>query len=176
MEKTQEILKHIFDLYEDTEKSTEQVINWCEKNIERYTAWEESFRDYDLGDVLNAVDEYWRFHSNKTKPTVAKLLAMLHTNKAKVEKKKEEKEKYFSPESYYMQRDAEVGRNREYFHSHYRRACSYIHTKLLPELIGLKEWRKLNPEEWYAVALKNNLYCDFDDVLFKIKNYNVDYV
>ena len=87
MEKAQEIIKHIFELYLDDEPTDDDILVWCEKNMERYRAYEEAFKDYDTIDVLKAIDEYWRYTSNKTKPTVAKLLTMLNTNKAEKQTK-----------------------------------------------------------------------------------------
>lgn len=175
MEKTQEILKHLFDLYRDKEHSEESILNWCAKNLERYKAYESAFNNYDMLDVFKAIDEYWRYCNNKTIPTVAKLLAMLNTNKAETEKKQELRERYFSPEVDYMWRDIEIGRNLDCCLSHYRRTCSYIHKKILPELIGWHEWSKLQPDEWYALSLRNGLYNDFDALLRQIKECNIDY-
>lgn len=184
MEKTQEILKHIFGLYQDKEPTDADVINWCEKNIERYEAWKEAFEDYDMLDVFRAIDNYWRYTSNKTKPTVAKLLAMLSTEK---EVKKEQRYestggKYFNIENQYMQRDKALGINQEYFLADYRRAVNYIINDLLREKIGNFEYSKLSKDdkveelsEKYALAMKNGLFNDFDDVLKMLnpKDFNI---
>lgn len=80
MEKTLEILKHIEELYvEDPDFSKIEKMAYA--NPERVNAWVEAFKNYDLSDVLTAVDEYWRYTSNKSKPTVAKLEAMLNAKK-----------------------------------------------------------------------------------------------
>jgi hypothetical protein len=174
MEKTQEILKHIFELYQENEPADEDVIRWCEKNIERYKAWEEAFIEYDMLDVFRAIDIYWRYTSDKTKPTVAKLLAMLSTEK---EVKKERRcestgGKYFNIENQYMQRDKALGINQEYFLADYRRAVDYILNDLLREKIGNFEYSKLSKDdkvdelsEKYALAMRNGLFNEFDDVL-----------
>lgn len=174
MEKTQEILKHIFDLYSDNEQSEEDIINWCEKNVERYNAYQLAFESYDILDVFRAIDNYWRYTSNKTKPTVAKLLAMLSTEK---EVKKERRcestgGKYFNIENQYMQRDKALGINQEYFLADYRRAVNYILNDLLREKIGNFEYSKLSKDdkvdelsEKYALAMRNGLFNEFDDVL-----------
>ena len=80
MEKALEILKHIEELYvEDPDFSKIEKMAYA--NPERVNAWVEAFKNYDLSDVLTAVDEYWRYTSNKSKPTVAKLEAMLNAKK-----------------------------------------------------------------------------------------------
>lgn len=177
MEKTQEILKHIFDLYSDNEHTEEDVIRWCEKNIERYNAYKLAFEDYDMLDVFRAIDGYWRYTSNKTKPTVAKLLAMLSTEK---EVKKEQhyestSGKYFNIENKYMQRDKALGINQEYFLADYRRAVNYILTDMLRDKIGVTEYNKLSKDdkvnefsEKYALAMRNGLFNSFDEILEKL--------
>ena len=177
MEKAQEIIKHIFDLYTDKEQSEEDIINWCEKNMERYNAYQLAFESYDMLDVFRAIDNYWRYTSNKTKPTVAKLLAMLSTEK---EVKKEQRYestggKYFNIENQYMQRDKALGINQEYFLADYRRAVNYILNDLLREKIGNFEYSKLSKDdkveelsEKYALAMRNGLFNDFDNILVEV--------
>ena len=174
MEKTQEILKHIFDLYSENEQTEKDIINWCEKNVERYNAYQLAFEDYDMLDVFRAIDNYWRYTSNKTKPTVAKLLAMLSTEKeVKKEHHYETSEaKYFNIENQYMQRDKALGINQEYFLADYRRAVNYILTDMLREKIGVTEYNKLSKDdkvdelsEKYALAMRNGLFNNFDDIL-----------
>ena len=177
MEKAQEIIKHIFDLYTDKEQSEEDIINWCEKNMERYNAYQLAFENYDMLDVFRAIDNYWRYTSNKTKPTVAKLLAMLSTEK---EVKKEQHcestgGKYFNIENQYMQRDKALGINQEYFLADYRRAVNYILNDLLREKIGSFEYSKFSKgdkveelSEKYALAMRNGLFNSFDEILNKL--------
>ncbi len=177
MKKTQEILKHLFDLYEENENSKESIIRWCEKNMERYHMWEEAFAEYDMVDVFTALDNYWRFQNNKTKPTVAKILAMLNTNK-EVEKEKPldiADVKYFNIESNLMSRDLNLGRNKEYFLNDYRRAVNYILVDRLKELIGYDEYKKLSNQDKtkeitnkYNLALRNGLFNEFDDILSRV--------
>lgn len=174
MEKTQEIIKHLLDLYGDKENTDEDILNWCEKNMERYNAWKDAFTNYDLFDVFRAIDEYWRFTSNKTKPTVAKLLAMLNTNKSEQVKKEEPKQRYICPESEWIQRDIKAGKNTDCLLSHYRRAIDYITKNKLPEFIGWSEYSKIEPEQRYLLALRNGLFDGFDETLRQIKEFNID--
>lgn len=171
MEKTQEILKHLFDLYSDKENSEEEILKWCEKNMERFAMWRDAFEKYDTIDVINALDEYWRYGSNKTKPTVAKILALLNTNKVIKQKTEEDtKVRYFNIESDLMHRDMELKRNTDCILSDYKRAVDYILIDKLIELIGGFEYRKLDSvSEKYKLAVKNGLFNDFDDVMLRLK-------
>lgn len=174
MEKAQEIIKHIFDLYSEEEISAREVIKWCDKNAERYRAYVDAFEQYDLYDVLLVIDEYWRYHSNKTKPTVAKILSMLRTNKAKVEVNEPIK-MYRCIEEELFRNDIKLGRNAKCLYHHYRRSVDYILYTLLPAKIGSEEYKKLNEEKdvdvrgrLYSIAVENGLFNDFDKVLQQV--------
>lgn len=175
MEKAQEIIKHIFELYLDDEPTDDDVLVWCEKNMERYRAYEEAFKDYDTIDVLKAIDEYWRYTSNKTKPTVAKLLTMLNTNKAEKQTKAEEKAKYFCIEEKLFHQDKELGRNTNCWYPHYKKAVEYILEKLLPSVIGMEEFNRIKSDDLsevrgrkYRLALENGLFDKFDEILQQV--------
>ena len=175
MEKAQEIIKHIFELYLDDEPTDDDVLVWCEKNMERYRAYEEAFKDYDTIDVLKAIDEYWRYTSNKTKPTVAKLLTMLNTNKAEKQTKTEEKAKYFCIEKDFFHKDIELKRNTNCYYPHYKKAVDYILNKLLPSTIGMEEFKRLDCYDYtitrgkqYKIALENGLFNKFDEILQQV--------
>jgi len=86
MEKTQEIIWHIEELY-TVKPDKDKFIKSCEENPTRYQAWEDAFKEYDLSDVLTAIDEYWEFKNSKTKPNVAQIKAKL--NAKQTEKLKE---------------------------------------------------------------------------------------
>lgn len=74
---TLQILKHIEELYGTP--STIQKIDTLERDQPTlYEAWTDAFKEYDLADVLSAIDEYWVYKSDKTRPTVAKIKALLH--------------------------------------------------------------------------------------------------
>ena len=57
MEKALEILKHIEELYV-AEPDLNKFERIAQKNPERVAAWDEAFKDYDLSDVLVAIDEF----------------------------------------------------------------------------------------------------------------------
>lgn len=167
MEKTQEILKHIFDLYEENERTEQEVISWCEKNMERYNVWKEALENYELFDALKAVDEYWRFGSNKTKPTVAKILAMLDTSKDTVRLKPNVSvRRYVCPEVELMKRFED----QSCLLSDYRRAFEYVINVKLPQLIGRSECNSIPYENRYPIANQYCLFNDFREVLMAVKN------
>lgn len=165
MEKTQEILKHLFDLYNETEYTEEQIINWCAKNTERYNAWQDAFAEYDLTDVFQAIDDYWRYNSNKTKPTVAKILATLTTNKAKrTIDDGQPSVKYFNPAVEFMQRDINLGKCKHTIKA-YDRAVDYIINELLLDEVPMQEHGKMDFSTKCANAKNKGLFANFDDIL-----------
>lgn len=176
MQKTIEIIKHLNDLYTDVEFTYEMAQTWCLKNEERFKAWKEAFDKYDTTDVLKAIDEYWRYSSNKTKPKVSQLLAMLNTNKAEKQNKEElNKGRYFSIEEELYHRDIELKRNTNCFFPLYRRAVEYILEKLLPSVIGMEEFNRIKSDDLskvrgrkYKLALENGLFDKFDDILQQV--------
>ena len=165
MEKTQEIIKHLFDLYNESEYTEEQIINWCAKNAERYDAWESAFKDFDTLDVFQAIDHYWRYNSNKTKPTVAKILAILETNNAKrIEETQTQQVKYFNPAVEFMQRDINLGKCKHTIKA-YDRAVDYIINELLLDEVPVSEHGKMDFTTKVANAKDKGLFANFDDIL-----------
>lgn len=41
----------------------------------------EAFKSYDIDDIIRALMEYWKYKSDKTKPNLFKIVAILETNK-----------------------------------------------------------------------------------------------
>lgn len=163
MEKTQEILKHLFDLYNETEWAEKDVIDWCNKNTERYKAWKKAFEHSELEEVFYAIDNYWCYKSNKTQPTIAKLLAMISASKFK-SKKQQPIVKYYNPANDFMVRDIELGRCKHLI-SDYNRAVEYIINDLLCKEMPVSEWAKLDYSGKVFQAQEKGLFNQFDDVL-----------
>lgn len=164
MEKTQEIIKHLFDLYNESEYTEDQIINWCAKNAERYDAWESAFKDFDTLDVFQAIDHYWRYNSNKTKPTVAKILAILATNNAKrLENNEVKNVRYYDPAQEYMQRDIKLGCCKHLL-GDYNRAVRAIIARL-DNYIPILELQNMDFSTKWQNAVDKGLVADFDDVL-----------
>ena len=162
MEQTQEILKHLFDLYHETEWSEQDVLNWCEKNTERYKAWEKAFKDIELDAVLYAIDSYWRYKSNKTQPTIAKLLAMISTTENI--KPKQAAVRYYNPANDFMVRDIGLGCCKHII-SDYNRAVDYIINDLLCREMPASEWIKLDYPQKVTQAFEKGLFNRFDEIL-----------
>ena len=145
MEKTQEVLKHLFDLYNEKEWSEKDILGWCEKNKERYKAWEKAFKDILLDDICHAIDNYWRFKSNKTQPTIAQLLAMISTSENYRTKQREKQKivRYYNLANDFMERDIRLGHCKHLI-SDYNRAVDYIINDLLISEMPANEWANLD--------------------------------
>ena len=164
MEKALEILYHIDELYAEN-PSREDVEKLAEKNPERVQAWQDAFAEYDMVDVFQAIDDYWRYNSNKTKPTVAKILATLTTNKAKrVVADESQSIKYFNPAVEFMQRDINLGKCKHTIKA-YDRAVDYIINELLLDEVPVSEHGKMDFSTKVANAKDKGLFANFDDIL-----------
>lgn len=81
MERLDEILKRIEDLYGDEDVDIKQIQAWMKKYPDRVKAWEDGLKNYLAEDVLNAINEYWRFKNSEKKPRLVHIQAILNTNK-----------------------------------------------------------------------------------------------
>jgi hypothetical protein len=81
MENLVKILKHIEDLYSDAEVSEKDIEKWLDKCPERMNTWQESLKRYDDYEIIQVIDEYWRYKDNKVKPRLVHIQAMLNTQK-----------------------------------------------------------------------------------------------
>ena len=135
MEKAQEILKHIDELY-CIKVDLKKIENMPETNPTMYEMWSDAFKDYDLPDVLTAIDNFWEFKSSKTKPNVAQIKAILTSHKAEKLRQAAEsapKKELPSPENL-MALDISTGdcRNNLYV---YREAFDICLDKFLREVV-----------------------------------------
>ena len=80
MKKALEILKHIESLYVE-QPDFSKIEKMARNNPERVQAWRDAFNNYNLSDVLNAIDEFWNFKSSKSKPSVHQIRAILVSKK-----------------------------------------------------------------------------------------------
>lgn len=165
MEKAQEILYHIDELYTEN-PSEEKIIRACEANPTRYQAWVDAFKDYDLPDVLQAIDEYWEFKSSKTKPSVAQIKAKL--NARNVEKLHEVPENTQAAKGDFawerMNSDIEEGscRNNLYV---YRDAERIVLNDWLAREIPASVWCKMSYASKLQQAKDKGLLNNFDEAL-----------
>lgn len=177
MEKALEILKHIEELYA-ADPDIAKVEKMASKNPERVGMWEQAFKDYDLTDVFLTIDKYWEFKSNKSRPSVAQLKAML--NAREIERHGDYKvtnEHYINPANDLMQRDISLG-NCHHIFPDYNEAVNYILNELLPQEMPVSEWSKMEYSERYNQAMKKGLFNRFDDILTQVsqKRYGKKYL
>ena len=89
--KALEILYHLEELYNSREVDKDDFFEkMMLSNSKIVNMWEKAFEPYDESAVLQAIDEFWRFNSNKTRPKVSQILAMLNTSKEPVYEQKTE--------------------------------------------------------------------------------------
>lgn len=177
MEKAQEILFHLDELYTEN-PSEEKVIRQCEENPVRYQAWVDAFKDYDLSDVLMAIDEYWEFKNSKTKPSVAQIKAKL--NARNVEKVKDVSTSADIAKGDFawerMNADIEAGscRNNLYV---YRDAERIVLNDWLAREIPASVWCKMSYASKLEQATEKGLLGNFDEALRQAaqKRFGKDY-
>lgn len=170
MEKTKEIWKRIQQLYKNCEPTDELIEETVRKCPEKYNQWDEAFSEYPLDAVLEAIDAYFKGKTNKSQPKIVDLLKALKGQK-KEEKKESKPIRCINPESYFMSRDVELGRNIDCLLSDYKRAVDYIMNDKLIELIGNTEFVKIryDYQTKYTLAVNNGLFNGFDDILRGVK-------
>lgn len=165
MDKTQHILFHLAELYTQ-EPSEEKVIKACEINPTMYEMWSDAFKDYDLPDVLTAIDNFWEFKSSKTKPNVAQIKAILTSHKA--EKLRQAaasapKKELPSPENL-MAQDVAAGccRNNLYV---YREAFDICLNQFLPEVVPADVAEHALYPRNVQLAVENGVFGRFDEAM-----------
>lgn len=177
MEKTQQILFHIDELYTDS-ASELKTIRQSKENPARYQAWVDAFKDYDLSDILQAIDNFWEFKNSKTKPNVAQIKAILNSHR--VEKAKEDSymQLAYIPDFAItqMQKDIELGKNRHLLPV-YKLAYEYAITELLLKEVPLEVWIKMSMYQKHKSAVDKGLLGNFDDLLIQTceKHYGKKY-
>ena len=165
MEKAQEILFHIDELYTEN-PSEDKIRQMAENNPTRYQAWVDAFKDYDLPDVLTAIDNFWEFKSSKTKPNVAQIKAILTSHKA--EKLRQAaasatKKELPTPENL-MAQDVAAGccRNNLYV---YREAFDICLNQFLPEVIPAEVADHAFYPRNVQLAVENGVFGRFDEAM-----------
>lgn len=157
MQKAQEILKHIDELYL-AKVDLQKIEKIPETNPTQYQAWVEAFEEYDLSDVLFAIDEFWQYKSNKTRPNVAQIRAILNAKKAEKVKKAEAEApvKELSTGYTFWKQDGERG-DLKYFLSDYERAFNLCITDYLAEVIPAEEFARMSWQRRIKAAQDNGV-------------------
>ena len=86
MTDTAKILHHIAELYAKPRKDQsfdDAVLELEEKLNNRFDAYDEAFSAELTSNIIKAVDDYWRFKSDKTRPTIAQVMAMVNSDDKK---------------------------------------------------------------------------------------------
>lgn len=86
MTDTAKILHHIAELYAKPRKDQsfdDAVLELEEKLNNRFDAYDEAFSAELTSNIIKAVDNYWRFKSDKTRPTIAQVMAMVNSDDKK---------------------------------------------------------------------------------------------
>lgn len=166
MEKAQEIIYHIDELYSE-KPSQFKVEQMSKTNPVRYQAWVDAFKSYDLSDVLNAVDEYWQFKNSKTKPNVTQILAILNAKNTEKLKETVQTAAEAANGDYAWERmnaDIEAGccRNNLYV---YRDAERIVLNEWLVEYLPLEVVRKMSYGAKVKQAMEKGLFNNFDDAM-----------
>lgn len=137
-EKSRLIIRKVAELYSfgSERKTVEEVtqLNY-EKLLDKEQDWEDAFKDYDVDDVLLAINSYWRYKSDKNRPSVAQILSFLETEKEvkKIPNKAENREvKCYNIETMYFNRDKELG-ILKYNMNIYKRAVDRIMKDMMDE-------------------------------------------
>lgn len=154
MEKAQEILLHIDELYTEN-PSEDKILHLAENNPTRYQAWVDAFKDYDLSDVLRAIDEFWEYKNSKTKPNVAQIKAILNAHRAETIKETAEVKEL--PTAYHFwKQDGESG-DLKYFLSDYERAFNLCINDYLAQVIPAEEFSRMSWQRRIRSALDNGV-------------------
>ncbi|MBS4773110.1 MAG: hypothetical protein KHX55_02405 [Proteobacteria bacterium] len=180
MTDTARVLRHIAELYAKPRKNQsfdEAVFELEDKLNERFQSYDNAFGRELTANVLKAVDDFWRYKSDKSRPTVAQIMAMVNSDSSKAAN-----DDFSQPiqkivtgrniEVEYMQRDIDLKRNTHCLLNDYTRAVTYILDELLPQKIGYSEYQNIRKDYSAKVnlAMRNNLFADFDTILLEVYN------
>lgn len=177
MDKIQEILYHIDELYSE-KPSQFKIEQMCKSNPVKYQAWVDAFKDYDLSDVLTAIDEYWEYKNSKTKPNVAQIKAKLNARKAEKIPEVEEIGKVSLADLAWSQMNLDIEngvcRNNLYV---YRDAERIILEDWLLLEVPAEVWRKMSYASRLKVATEKGLTARFGEALTQAaqKRFGRDY-
>lgn len=97
LSKELEILRHLEELYKQDVTEEEFLEEMKGKEVQT-SAWKKAFEDYDLSDVLQAIDEYFAKKNNRTPPRIPQIEALLRSNGVKKEEHIEPTGEVYQPE------------------------------------------------------------------------------
>lgn len=174
MRKELEIIKHVIELY-NGDTTDAAMANYELKNSEQVKMYSAAFKEYDLSDVLKAIDDYWNFKNSKTKPTVAQILAVLNSNK---EVEKDSFANVILDDEILDDTDWKFFLNKDPALAYYKRDCELLpsdqvhalmfYRRVLADVIAvnvdtLPNARKMSYSEKVAIVLRNNWLDDITE-------------
>jgi hypothetical protein len=180
-EKTKKILEHIVDLYYPSDKALVEY----EKMSEHVEDYRKAFDGYEYGEIKKAVDEFWTWKSDKIRPKLSQILAILNADKNVERKLNNDIPASYLPMSdfagIFMEEDLRGGVCR-HLYSVYAHAVKRTVTNKLAEKIGYSEYQRIQSDidKRCQLAKQNNLYASFSDTLKEVcrerygKDYNFD--
>lgn len=86
MANTQLILNHIAELYAKPRKDQsfeDAIAEYEEKLSNNFNEYDKAFSGISTHHLTKAIDDYWRFKSDKNRPTLAQILAMANSAEVK---------------------------------------------------------------------------------------------
>lgn len=170
MTDTVKILRHIAELYAKPRKDQpfdDAVLELEEKLNNRFDAYDEAFSVELTSNIIKAVDDFWRYKSDKNRPTIAQIMAMVNSDDKKTESEPVKRPMPENMTDYavaFMQRDIKLGRCRHLLPV-YQKAVRYITEELLSREMPASEWRKLDFSARCEAAMAKGLFNRFDEIL-----------
>ena len=95
MTDTTAVLHHIAELYAKPRKDQDfdsAVFEYEEKLRHRFEDYDKAFGYTLTASLIKAVDDFWRYKSDKTRPTISQIMAMVNSDDDKVEDEAENRE------------------------------------------------------------------------------------
>ena len=182
MADTQQILRHLAELYAvpTATKTVEEVAQLNFEKLEaNYSRYDEAFADFLTADVMKAIGDFWKYKSDKVRPTLAQIIASLNSDGAEVQPKSADVEtvperydednwKFFlnkDPALAYYKRDcATLPSDKVHALIFYRRALADI---IAVNVDTLPNARKMSYSEKVAIEQRNNW---LDDITEQVAN------
>ena len=92
MTDTTQVLHHIAELYAKNRKDQDfdsAVLEYEEKLNHRFDDYDKAFAGNLTDNIIKAVDDYWRYKSDKVRPTIAQIMAMANSDGDRVKENSE---------------------------------------------------------------------------------------
>lgn len=178
MADTQQILRHLAELYA-VPTATKTVDEVAQLNFEKleanYDRYDEAFSAFMTADVMKAIGDFWKYKSDKVRPTLAQIIASLNSDGAEVQPKTEDVETV--PERY-DEGNWKFFLNKDPALAYYKRDCELLpsdqvhalmfYRRVLADVIAvnvdtLPNARKMSYSEKVAIVLRNNWLDDITE-------------